>query len=172
MSSEDGGTEVHAEQGRFSHPPKLCLWAFPNTEVEKAEQKGLLVKDPSYTYSPGVFLKADPIGDVVVFLGCFLDPHFQPNLQHIVLTHTPPHTPQRASVHKPASPGLGRQRNVSNEQLLLTVIALELTGCLCSWWLLQPDISPAALETSLLCLTTLPMPESFRGHSSLGITLK
>jgi len=33
VSSEDGRMEVHPEWGRFSHPLKLCLWAFPDIKV-------------------------------------------------------------------------------------------------------------------------------------------
>lgn len=79
---------------------------------------------------------------------------------------------ERTTVHKPASLQLLHWRDVSNKQLLLTVIALELTRCLSGWWLLQPDSTAAALETSLLYLTTVPTPGSFRGHSSLGIAVK
>lgn len=78
----------------------------------------------------------------------------------------------RTPEHKPASLQVLHWRDVSNKQLLLTVISLELTRCLGGSWLLQPDSTPAALETSLLYLTTVLMPESFKGHSSLGITEK
>jgi len=87
--------------------------------------------------------------------------------QHQPLLQNP--HPQRGPQHLSSSDA---EEMLSNEQLLLTVIALELTSCLCGWWLLQPDITPAALGTSLLCLATVPMPGSFGGHSSLGITLK
>lgn len=169
-----GGTEVSAEQCGFSFfcPDKAYLWAFlscsrittwdktkhPSTACWKLQNlRGC--EHRTRAMGTGLSFASEPVP-----LGAWMCSTPASALKSPLWGRTP--------VHKPASLQVLYWRDVSNKQLLLTVIALELTRCLGGWWLLQPDSTPAALETSLLYLTTVLMPESFRGHSSLGITEK
>lgn len=65
-----------------------CAFEHFQTEVEKAGAEGASSEEPKLHLQSWVFSIARSHWGCGVILGCFLDPHFQFNLQHTV--HVPP----------------------------------------------------------------------------------